>query len=112
MLPLDTLAPLVMQLNLHPAWRDFVSLLRDWVTREALDALAPQVDEFTRGRIAGIRQLVLELDAARLSAQQRAREAAELREGRRLDPLVVPGEYDPNVTSSVDSSGDRVMPFY
>lgn len=94
MLPLDKLEPLIAELSNHPAWRDLVALMNDWVTTEALNALSPNADDFTRGRISGVRQLVMDFDVARVRIQRSMRAAAEMREARRLDPLVVPGEYD------------------
>lgn len=114
MLPLDKLEPLVAELNNHPAWRDLVALMNKWVTTEALNALSPLADDFTRGRIAGVRQLVTDFDAARVSAQQRMRTAAEMREARRLDPLIVPGEYGLDSAHSPDSARpvETVTPVY
>lgn len=94
MLPLDELEPLVAELNGHPAWRNLIALLNRWVTTEALNVLSPAADDFARGRVAGVRQLVVDFDVVRVHAQQRMRAAVEMREARRLDPLVVPGEYD------------------
>lgn len=96
MLPLNELEPLVVELNRHPAWQRLLVLLNNWVTTEAINALSPDADDFARGRIAGVRQLLLQFDVARLAVAHRKREEAEMREARRLDPLAVPGEYEPS----------------